>query len=237
MRTLRPCGRMKSQEVTTVVIITHNYGHFLRGAIESVLNQTRRPRMVVIDDASEDSTPEIMQGVLRDFKGELIYRRFESCQGLSRVRNFAAERVDTERLIYLDADDWLKNDFIEKGEDWLEAHPEVDALTTDMCVVFPSGNRRTLRSQIPSSWKKLLRRNTIFQTSLIRRQMILELGAYDPNLHYEDWDFWIRAMKAGYKIGRLPGAYVFRREHGSNKSRTCPIAEAELEIRERHRNK
>jgi glycosyltransferase involved in cell wall biosynthesis len=223
-----------STDRTTVVVITHNYAQYLRDAVESTLAQTRRPAVLIMDDASEDETESIVQQLLRRAGSRLAYHRAPINQGLSRTRNRAAGMASTDWIIYLDADDWLAGDYVEKGEDWLDRHPRVDVLTTDMFIVRDRRRPRVFRARIPRSWDGLLRANTIVQTSFLRRQIVGALGGYDADLDYEDWDFWIRTLKSGYRIGRLPGAHVYRREHGLNKSKICDVEAAETQVRLRH---
>jgi GT2 family glycosyltransferase len=102
-----------------------------------------------------------------------------------------------------------------------------------MTIVRP-GATRLFRGQIPAYWDELLARNTIVQTSVIRRSLIGRLGGYDASLDFEDWDFWIRAMQAGARFVRLPAPYVFRREHGRNKSKRCDEASATDAVRRKH---
>jgi GT2 family glycosyltransferase len=90
------------------------------------------------------------------------------------------------------------------------------------------------KASVPSYWNDLLARNTIVQTSLIRRSLIQRLGGYDPALDFEDWDFWIRVLQSGGRIARLPGAHVFRREHNRNKSKVCDEDAAVAAIRAKH---
>jgi glycosyltransferase involved in cell wall biosynthesis len=219
---------------TTVVVITYNYARYLTEAVESVLGQTRRPNVLIMDDASDDNTPDVVRRLMAPGHGRLECCRAASNQGLSRTRNEAARRVTTEWLIYLDADDWLSPDFVEKGEAWIDRHRGVDILTTDARIV--RHDRRPVRfcARVPADWTGLLERNTIVQTSFVRRDVVARLGGYDPALDFEDWDFWIRAMKAGCAFGRLPGVHVYRREHGLNKSKCCDEQAATQAVRQRH---
>ena len=51
----------------SVVTATHNYGRFLRGAVESVLAQSFGDfELIVIDDGSTDATPRVMRPYLND---------------------------------------------------------------------------------------------------------------------------------------------------------------------------
>ncbi len=219
---------------TTIVIITHNYARFVRQAAISALSQTRQPRVLIVDDASTDGTPDVVFDLFAVGSPSLAYYRGRTNQGLARMRNAAARMVSSEWIVYLDADDWLAVDFIERGEQWLDVRPWVDALTTDMVIVRDRRRPFSTTARVPGSWMELARKNTVIQTSFLRRDRILKLGGYDPALDYEDWDFWIRLLKAGYSIDRLPGEHVFRREHGLNKSKTCDERAGERQIRQKH---
>ena len=224
---------MSTGNRTTVVVIAHNYGRYLAMAVASAVEQTRRPHVLIMDDGSTDDTEEVVRELTARYP-DLTCHRSPRPRGLAETRNDAARRVDTEWIVYLDADDWLDLRFIEHGERWLEHHPKCDALTTDMTIVRDGRGPAVFKARAPKSWQGVLRRNTVVQTSFIRRSMILALSGYDGTFEYEDWEFWIRALKAGHSIGRLPGAHVFRREHGLNKSKTCDEALATRAVQERH---
>jgi glycosyltransferase involved in cell wall biosynthesis len=225
---------MPETDRTTIVIITHDYGRFLATAIQSAAEQTVRPRVLIMDDGSTDSQTEDVIRAARVRWPWLVSHRSRAALGLSATRNAAAARVETEWIVYLDADDWLDTRFVERGERWLDRHPGLDVLTTDMTVVRAGRRPFVAKAMVPRSWPGLLRRNSIVQTSFIRRAMVGALGGYDTALEFEDWDFWIRALKAGYRVGRLPGAHVYRREHGLNKSKRCDEALATQAVRDRH---
>jgi glycosyltransferase involved in cell wall biosynthesis len=216
-------------------VISHNYGRFLREAVESVLRQTRIPRLVVMDDGSTDETRAIGRELARQSDNAIAYWRNRTRRGVSETRNEAARRVESPWIVFLDADDWLRHDFIAHGEAWLDRHPRVDALTTDLTIVEAGRAPTEWVARVPDSWTALLRGNTIAQTSFIRRDMIRDLGGYDGALVYEDWDFWIRALQRGYRIRRLPGAHVFRREHDLNKGKLGDHRRAVRQVHEKHR--
>jgi glycosyltransferase involved in cell wall biosynthesis len=199
----------------------------------SATGQTQPADVLILDDASSDDTPRVVERLVAAYPA-IRHRRIASNLGLSRVRDLARSIATSEWIVYLDADDWLASTYVERAESWLRTRPDVDALTTDMTIVRSGGERRLVRATVPRFWTDLLRRNTIVQTSVIRRRVLLELGGYDPTLDYEDWDFWIRLLQSGRRIGRLPGSHVFHREHGLNKSKVCDERAAAAAVRARH---
>lgn len=218
---------------TTVVVITHNYGRYLATAVTSVVDQTRRPRILIMDDGSTDNTEEVVRTLTERYPSVKSHRS-ATARGLAATRNAAARMVETEWLIYLDADDWLDSRFVEHGEHWLERRPTCDVLTTDVTLVRDERQPVVARARVPRSWRGLLRGNTVMQTSFIRRAMILALDGYDGAFDYEDWEFWIRAVKAGYTIDRLPGAHVYYRQHGDNYGAKADRVRATQAVRDRH---
>jgi len=225
-------GQTPQAPLTTIAIICHDYGRYLADAVMSAIGQTQPAHVLVLDDASSDETPDVIERLAATHPA-IRHRRLPTNHGLARVRGLAAAHATSEWIVYLDADDWLAPTYVERAEAWLGTHPDVDALTTDMTIVRSSG-RRLVRAAIPRFWTDLLRRNTIVQTSVIRRRVLLELGGYDPALDYEDWDFWIRLLQSGRRIGRLPGSHVYHREHGLNKSKVCDERAAAAAVRARH---
>ena len=219
--------------LTTVVVNTYNYARFLEAAVDSVVHQTRRPHIIVVDDASTDETAIVAERLVSRYTF-IKYDRLRSNIGLARVRNLAAGLATTRWIMFLDADDWLDSRYVERGERWLADRAQVDVLTTDMTIMRDRRPARVVKSRLPTFWNDLLERNTIAQTSFIRRSLVTELGGYDPSLDFEDWDFWIRALQAGKCFARLPGAHVFRREHGRNKSKLCDERAATARIRAKH---
>ena len=92
----------------TLIIASYGYGHLAAHCIESALSQTVSPaRILFVDDGAhdclhlEDLYPEI----------EFIHRT----QNLGTVANFQdmLSRVDTEYVMFVGADNWIRSDTIE----------------------------------------------------------------------------------------------------------------------------
>jgi glycosyltransferase involved in cell wall biosynthesis len=218
--------------LTTIVVDNYNYARFVRDAVLSAIGQSQPAHVMVIDDASTDDSPEVIRSLVATHRN-IEFHPLRVNVGLSRVRNLAATLARTEWILYLDADDWLDTRYIGRAESWLARHPGVDVLTTDMTIVR-GDRRRVVRSRVPAFWDDLLRRNTVAQSSLIRRETIAAVGGFDPALVFQDWDFWIRVKQSGGRIGRLPGPHVFWREHGRNMSKVCDERAATAALRHKH---
>lgn len=192
---------------TTVsaIITTYNYGRFIAGAIDSVLNQTRRPvEVVVVDDGSTDGTGSIVAG----YHPQGVRYIYQSNAGAGAARNRGIQATSGQLVAFLDADDrWLPNklelqlDHLRRyptaglisGSEWqinLESQGELDAGRPVLFRRTPIGSANLYR--------QLLIENTLGNPSivLVKRACFDRAGLFDESLRLgQDWDMWIRISR------------------------------------------
>lgn len=97
----------------SVIMPVFNKELYLRRSIESVLNQTYTNfDFIIINDGSTDSSSIIVQDYERkDFRIKYIN---QTNHGVSNARNKGLDMSESEFIAFLDADDELRNDFLEK---------------------------------------------------------------------------------------------------------------------------
>ncbi|HSM57577.1 MAG TPA: glycosyltransferase, partial [Candidatus Sulfomarinibacteraceae bacterium] len=101
---------MKTEFLVSIVINNYNYGHFLRDAIDSALQQTYDPlEVIVVDDGSTDDSHAIIEAY-----GERIIPIFKENGGQASALNAGFARSQGEIVIFLDADDVLHTAIAEK---------------------------------------------------------------------------------------------------------------------------
>src|SRR4051794_18998456 len=88
--------------LTSIVIPTYDHDHCLHAAIESALAQTAPIEVIVVDDGSQDDTPD----VLDEFGAPIRWFRKDH-RGPSRARNRGITESHGEFVMFLDADDGL----------------------------------------------------------------------------------------------------------------------------------
>ncbi len=113
-------GLCMDTPLISAIICTHNREQYLGAAIDSLLQQSfERYEVIVVDNASSDRTPEIVQARLTptssspELHPKLRYI-YEPTLGLSVARNRGAAVAKGEVLAYLDDD-------AEANVGWLEA--------------------------------------------------------------------------------------------------------------------
>lgn len=195
-----------AQSVTTaepkVAIVTAVYNgadHILE-TLESVREQTLTNfEMVVVDDGSDDATPEIV----RSFPDVRI-RMIESGgrKGVSAARNLGLETCSAPLVVFLDADDLLLPEALERMVASLDAHPGAVACFGHHIKISITGD--PIGGTEPSALKKLPAEDTL--RHLVARNFICnggalcmrtaaarEVGGFDPELRFgEDREFWCR---------------------------------------------
>lgn len=103
---------MDSSKKVSVIIPVFNSEKTICRCIESVINQTyKNIEIIIIDDGSTDNTKKILEKYLNIKNLLLIYN---SNNGVSYTRNIGLKNSTGDYIIFLDADDWLEYNMIEK---------------------------------------------------------------------------------------------------------------------------
>ena len=98
--------------LVSIIIPAHQVENYIDRSVRSAIAQTYvNIEVIVIENGSTDRTPEILTTLQEKYKRFFIY---QSSIGVSNARNKGIENCKGEFLLFLDADDWLENDAIEK---------------------------------------------------------------------------------------------------------------------------
>ena len=187
---------------TTIIIPCYEQEVFLYEAVESSLQQTVKCDIIIVDDGSKYPVENLWE----DKSNVKLIR--QKNKGLSGARNTGIRNAKTEYVLPLDADDIIDKRYIEETLG-------VGDIVTVQQQEF--GDSNTLWApQDNFTLKDFKTANRANCCSLYKKSMWEEIGGYDENMKegYEDWDFWIRAVKAGYKFKVIHKPLFFYRKHG-----------------------
>src|SRR5574341_812790 len=113
-----------SDPTVSVILATYNRATLLEEAVRCLLGQTRIPdEIVVVDDGSTDHTPEVL-----DCYGPPVRVVRQPNRGLPAARNTGLRAATGNLIAFLDSDDTLPLDSIERRASYLEAHPAAAAV-------------------------------------------------------------------------------------------------------------
>jgi len=197
-----------------VVVVCHDYGHYLTEAVESVLLNDADYELTIVDDASSDETPRVV-AELCDKYPHLRSIRHEQQRGVSRARNTGIASLDSTFVVLLDADDRLGGDYLFEANRVLGAGADV---ANPDAILFGSESGRWPTPKA-STLGMILKRNSIHYCSAFRRSWWSEVGGFDEHVeNWEDYDFWIRVLARGARTHHVPGDHFYYRRHAGSRS-------------------
>ncbi len=195
--------------LVTIICLCYNHEKYIPEAVESIINQTyTNLEIIIIDNGSPDNSKEIIKNIASknpDIKMIMLNENIGNC----RAFNLGLKDSKGEFIIDLSGDDILLPDRIKEGlKSFAENGEEYGVNFTDALYVDDSGkmidqhykrdHKGLLLDTVPEGnvYSDLLERYFICApTMMMRKSIIDQLGGYDENLKYEDFDFWIRSGK------------------------------------------
>ncbi len=208
----------KSERLPLVSIVTPSFqqGHFLKRTIESVLNQSYpHIEYVVMDGGSTDESVEI----LKCFGDRVAWVSERDC-GQTDAINKGFARSHGEIQAYLNSDDVLLPDAVEKAVDHFLRHPHCDMLYGEAHYI-DEVDRVTGKYQTADySFTHLMKTCIVCQPAAFWRTRIAQkIGSFDDRLNYAmDYDYWIRIDRAGGHIEHLRDVLACSRLYAETKT-------------------
>ena len=211
-----------SRPSISVVVRVYNAEELIGASLTAILSQTHLPdEVIVVDDGSTDGTPQ----ELSRFGGAIrVVRQANGGHSAAMNRGFAEARCDY--IAICDADDIWEPVKLERHFAALRRHPEID-------VAFSAARRfgLTERDHSPPPGNGILDRrefgrilyrgNPVCTSStLVRRRLFARVGPFNPRLPAaEDYDYLLRALKAGAVFFYQPEVLVRYRQHEAQATR------------------
>jgi len=138
----------------------------------------------------------------------------------SQAANALLDRAQSPLALFLDEDDWLLPEHIEKLVKGLTQSPQsVMAYTDTRCVrIDAQGQETVVREYVqPYHAELLMLENYIpIHAAVFRRTPTTQVCRFDPSLDlFEDWDFWLQLQQAGPFVHQ-PGISAIYRIHAQS---------------------
>ena len=115
----------QNDPLVSIVLPVHNGEKYIRESLDSCLKQTyENIEIVVIDDASDDSTPEILEEYEKKFDKVKVFT-IEKQNSLGAVLNIGIKASNGSYIARMDADDIMYPTRIEKQVEFLENNKDV----------------------------------------------------------------------------------------------------------------
>jgi hypothetical protein len=210
---------MVTKALVSVLIPAFNAERWIAQSIQSALNQTwPRKEIIIVDDGSRDQTFR----VAGQFASDNVRVVTQSNQGASAARNRAFELSQGDFIQWLDADDLLAPDKVEKQMRAVKACE--NALVLFSCAWGHFVHRISRARFYPSAlWQNLppvewllrkLGQNLFMQpaTWLVSRELTAAAGPWDTRLSLDDdGEYFCRVVRNSDGVCFIPDAKVFYR--------------------------
>lgn len=207
------------EPLVSILIPAYNSQEWIAETVRSALNQTwGRKEIIIVDDGSRDSTLD----VARRFASTNVLVVGTQNQGAAAARNHALSLSQGDYIQWLDADDLLSPDKIERQILALRSGDTKRVLLSGPWGYF---NYRTRRAQFvkTSLWEDLtpvewllrkMSENLHMQTAtwLTSRELAEAAGPWDTSmLSDDDGEYFCRVLLAAESTRFVPEAKVFYR--------------------------
>lgn len=240
---------MKSNDVTigspgseeraprvSIIIPAYRAAGYIQAAIDSVFAQTFKDyEVIVVNDGSPDT--EELERVLEPYRERILYIKQEN-RGVSAARNVAIRASRSPFIAQLDPDDLWEPEYLAVQIETIERDPSIDVLYPNALVFgdMPEAGREFMEvapSEGEVTFESLIMQQcTVMTCVTARREMVLRAGLYDESLNCsEDFDLWLRIVKAGGRIHYHRRVLVrYRRHRGSLSSDPLWVCENALRV-------
>ena len=189
-------------ELISVIMPAYNCEATLEEAVISVLGQTYpHLELLIVDDASEDGTPDICRRLAEQDKRVRYIRNKVNC-GALKTRITAADNAAGEWIAFIDADDLWMPDKLEKQLK-LRDGTDCDIIYTASAFMDDCGNRYDWIMHVPEQvgYRKLLKQNIISNSSvLMRKTDYIRFSPPDESSGdmHEDFACWLGMLREGF---------------------------------------
>jgi len=178
----------------------------LRETLQSVVDQSLAYNLyeiIIVDDGSDNDEA---LGAFHEFKNNSNYAdlnfkftKHDENQWLAAARTTGARLSNAEFIVFLDDDDLLDADYLEKSLLLLKSSPKNDWVYTSHSKF---GQRNELRHAENFSPFRFSLRNSMSYSSMFRRESWLKVGQRKQSVtgkvnQFEDWDMYVRMMSKG----------------------------------------
>lgn len=192
-----------------VICLCFNQEKYVEEAMTSVLAQTYPTELIVVDDASTDHSVEKISAFIKQHSEVNIQTLFfEKNVGNCKAFNSAVELTNADYIIDLAADDILLPDRVEEGVKNMESNPKIAINFSNANYIneegrfikshFAINEEGESKEKVPQGnlFHHILERYFICSPSMMYRATFFkEIGGYDENLAYEDFDLMLRLSR------------------------------------------
>lgn len=133
-------------KMITVIIPCYNVEKYIEKCINSIENQIyKNIEIIVVDDCSTDNTMNILRKMKEEYSNLQVYQNDKN-KGAAYSRNFAIKKAKGEYIGFIDADDYIGENYYEELLKKAE-EDDADIVVTDIEIVYEDGVQNPILSK------------------------------------------------------------------------------------------
>ncbi len=194
----------------SIITASYNYENYIQETIQSIIDQTYHDwEMIIVDDGSKDNSIEIIQKYCNsDDRIKLYTHENNENKGLSETIQLGLSKAQGEWIIFLESDDILTPDYIEKKLAIINKYGKDISLIFNNCEPFgdkqkisesmqfiEKNNEYLMKLKYPKNmFHHLYTSNKIltFSSVMVKKSSLKHLNYISPIPCLLDWTLWIQ---------------------------------------------
>lgn len=190
--------------MVSIIVPVYQVSAYIEDCILSVMAQTYKGRMecIIVNDATNDDSIEICERLIHQYSGPIEFKiiSHEMNRGLSAARNTGTDSAVGEYLYYLDSDDEITPDCIDKLMSFATEDCTIEMVQGNYVKIFDDHKEigKSVNMQlgcnadVRTQFLKYRRMSEFVWNKLLKRSVIVDNGIYNKEgLICEDtlWTF------------------------------------------------
>lgn len=216
------------KDYVSIIIPIYNGEKYIGRCIESVINQSyKNIDIIIINDNSNDRSIDIIEQYIRKKEITIVLINNEVTLGVSESRNIGLKYAETEYILFLDCDDWLDLNCIEKAINKFKENIETDVVIWEIMTAYRQGKISSrysynydnyLTNQMALGLLSHSIDNEYFLSpllgcKLIKKELIDANNIYFPPTLFEDDMFTFLIFLYSRKIALVVGSCLYYYQH------------------------
>lgn len=213
--------------LVSVLLASYNHEKYVEAAVRSIMWQKGVPfELLVIDDGSSDSSPEILDRLSKKFSFKFRHR---PNKGLVPTLNELLSEARGKYFCTFASDDIMAPGRLCAQSNFLENHPEKVACFGQCILLHENGKleecveERYLRSMPQISFEECFLGKKVLHgcSEMYLTEAVLSLGKYDEKYFFEDYPMNLKILRHFGTQPVLDTVCCHYREHSDNMHRDC----------------
>ncbi len=161
--------------LVTVIVPCYNVEKYIEKGLNSLINQTLKDiEIIVINDGSNDNTLKILNEFKKNDKRIRIIDKKN--EGVSAARNIGLKEAKGKYICFMDSDDWLEKDFLEKMYNKISEN-DYDMVACDTYAIYPN-KKKYIKSNINDNQdekKLMIDAYTVIWNKIYKKEIIKDI--------------------------------------------------------------